>query len=184
MHSSSTKGQRVFCVQVLHNKDIYAKILSPCVSFGSTLLNSFLCIKPDAALHILCNQCLPYIFSTGSQIMWFSTSPESVFSISLFLFIKSLSTFFYLFLFSSVVVLERGFIACLGACWVQLKATVAPRAAMPKPAQHWHSFMINTSCDSSSSIKCFSLDNNCRFDAVFQLMCLIIYFFQMAWYYR
>lgn len=86
MHSSSTKGQRIFCAHV-HNKDVSAKILSPCVILGSTFLNSFFCNTPDSTLYVLCNECLPYIFSTGSQIMWCNTpcGPSYYFSICLYM---------------------------------------------------------------------------------------------------
>lgn len=122
MHSSNTKGQRIFCAHVLHNKDVSAKNLSPCVIFGSTFLNSLFCNTPDSTLHVLCNECLPYIFSTESQIMWCNTpwGPFYYFYMSLLicqshcLFINS-SFFIYFFLPASSAFFPCSDIGCFSA---------------------------------------------------------------------
>lgn len=78
----------------------------------------FFCNKPDVTLHVLCNECLPYIFSTGSQIMWCNTPLGSVLSFSV-----SLSLSFHLsiplsfisisFCLPLLLLLKLGFLAYL-----------------------------------------------------------------------
>lgn len=106
---SCTTEQRHFC------KDSFPM----CHFFASTFLNSFFCNKPDVTLHVLCNECLPYIFSTGSQIMWCNTPLGSVsypfvfLYLSLFYLSIPLSFISISFCLPLLLLLKLGFLAHL-----------------------------------------------------------------------
>lgn len=140
MHSSSTKGQNIFCAHVLHNKEVSAKTLPPCVIFSSTFLNGFFYNKPDSTLHVLCNECLPYIFSSGSQSQVQHSNGLSLKLLYFFicLFKSVYPTVFFFLSASSAFFPPCSVKGCLSAHQVsqKLKATVTPHSALPKPAQH------------------------------------------------
>lgn len=120
MHSSNTKRQnkRSFVFMYYTPKTFLQRFFPHVSFFASTFLNSFFCNKPDVTLHVLCNECLPYIFSTGSQIMWCNTPLGSVLSFSV-----SLSLSFHLstplsfisisFCLCLLLLLKLGFLAHL-----------------------------------------------------------------------